>query len=73
MTTSVEATVVVGEDRTITVKLPDDVPPGEWQVFVTLHAVRPPANQTGGLMRDWPAHSPPMENPNELFRREDLY
>lgn len=70
---TIETTVVVGEDRTITVKLPDDAPLGEVRVYVTLHPAPPPVVQKPGMIRDWPAYSPPMENPYELFRREDLY
>ncbi|MBX9579504.1 MAG: hypothetical protein K2X87_04280 [Gemmataceae bacterium] len=33
---TIETTAVVGPDHTITVKLPDDIPPGEVRVFVTV-------------------------------------
>jgi len=67
---TIETTAVVGADHTITLKLPDDFPVGECQVVVVTEAL---AASAPGKWADWPAHDLVMLNPNETFRREDMY
>lgn len=67
MMRTIETTAVVGADHTITLKLPDDVPEGTVKVVVTL-----PGTVTS-KWADWPAHHLELLNPNETFRREDMY
>jgi len=66
----IETTGVVGADHTITLKLPDDVPQGPCEVVVTVKDHRDKKKV------DWLA-LPPLDlvmlNPNETFRREDMY
>ena len=69
---TIETTAVVGPDRTITVKLPDDIPPGEVRLWVVLVPPGQVAPAAGSLL-NWPAHDVQMVNPHETFRREDLY
>jgi len=72
--TRIETTAVVGEDRTITVRLPDTVPPGEHAVVVLVNGTPAEndvaasadrsANQTGELCWEdgvlvWTGQLPP--------------
>lgn len=49
---TIETTAVVGPDHTITVRLPDDVPPGEMRVVVLFDA-GPAAPPAAGLTDTW--------------------
>jgi hypothetical protein len=68
---SIETTVVVGDDRKLTVQLPPDVAPGPHQIVVVVDALkeRPQAM----TMADWPIHDAALVDPNFTMRREELY
>lgn len=68
---TIETTGVVNADHTITLKLPDDFPEGECQVVVVSEV-----KATGDQHFDWatvPTHGLVFADPNDSFRREDLY
>ena len=65
---TVETTVIVGPDRTITVHVPEDVPPGPHRVVVVIDeatAVPPPLDLPMLPVETWPE--------NLSLRREDMY
>lgn len=67
---TIETTGRVAADHTLTVKLPDDVPVGPCEVVLTVKG------RTGKAKIDWLALPPldlVMVNPDETFRREDMY
>jgi len=70
MMRTIETTGVVTPEHTITLKLPDDFPEGECHVVVA--SVAKPTNKVFSWA-NWPAHDLVMLNPNETFRREDIY
>ncbi len=71
MMRTIETTGMVNADHTITLTLPDDFPEGECQVVVVASEAKPPARKL-----NW-ADLPPLDlvmlNPNDTFRREDMY
>ena len=71
MMRTIETTGVVTPEHTITLKLPDDFPEGECQVVVVASEAKPPKRAFSWA--SWPAHDLVMLNPNETFRREDMY
>jgi hypothetical protein len=71
MLRTIETTGVVNADHTITLKLPDDFPEGECQVVV-VSEIRTATDQ----QFDWgalPTHDLVFADPNDTFRREDMY
>jgi hypothetical protein len=68
---TIETTAVVAPDHTITVKLPEDIPPGACRVVVVVGDETPAVKPS--LFRDWPAHDLRLTDPNCTFRWEDLY
>ncbi len=66
---TIETTVVVTPEHTITMKVPDDIPPGEFPVVVVIGNGKPPVPPWAG----WKPHDVGLTDPNFTFRREDLY
>ena len=69
---TIETTAVVTAEHTITVKLPDDIPPGEVQVVVVVANGKPTETKLPSW-KDWKPHQVGLVDPNFTFRREDLY
>lgn len=63
---------VVTADHTLTIAVPEDISPGEHQVTVMIDDKAPSRSERRSL-RDWPAHAAALANPDDTFRREDLY
>ena len=70
MMRTIETTGVVNADHTITLQLPAEFPEGECLVVVTSQATPPKVKIN---WTEWPAHDLVMVNPNDTFRREDMY
>ena len=71
--TTVETTVSVTKEQTmhLTVRVPDDVPPGEHHVLVVIDDDVAPRPKTGRL-EDWPRHDVGPWPEGLSLRREDL-
>lgn len=67
---TIETTAVVTPDHTITVKVPEDIPPGDVRVVVVVNHERPEAPLDWAA---WPAHNFQLRDPNCRFRREEIY
>lgn len=65
---TIETTAVVTPDHTITVQLPEDIPPGECRVVVVVEDRAIEALPFG--LRPYNIG---LTDPNCTFRREDLY
>lgn len=63
---------VVTADHTLTVPVPEDLSPGEHQVTVIIEDETPSPSKNP-LRMDWPAHAVALVEPENTFRREDLY
>ncbi len=72
---TIQTTATVNADHTVTLKLPDDIPPGERKFVVVVEAAerrtRRPKKKLG--WNDWPAHEGRVVDPNCTFSREELY
>ena len=69
---TIETTVVLGDDRKLTVQLPPDVAPGPHQIVVVVDAPQNGRAQTW-TTDDWPVHDAALVDPNFTMRREELY
>ncbi len=65
-------TGVVNADHTLTLPVPANLLPGPRQVVVVIQDESAPAQKRINF-DDWPAHDVALANPNDTFRREDLY
>jgi hypothetical protein len=68
---TIETTAVIAPDHTLTLTVPDDIPPGPCRVVIAVEP--PPAAATHTKWADWPAHDVAFRDPNCTFRREDIY
>jgi hypothetical protein len=68
---TIETTAVVSADHTMTLTVPADIPAGACKVVVVVEA--PPDTPPAPSWAKWPAHQVALVDPNNTFRREDLY
>ena len=69
-----DAIVEVGQDRTVTIKAPDAVPIGPCRVSVLFQPTEPGTRpRTGQFTDGWATFDVGLTDPNETFRREDIY
>jgi hypothetical protein len=68
---TLETTAIVAADRTITLKLPDDVPEGKVDLVVVMSSE--PSRSPRIDWATWTAHDLQLADPNATFRREDIY
>jgi hypothetical protein len=54
---TIETTAIVTADHTITVKLPDDIPPGECQVILVFNRNESKPHDALTSFRNWPSHN----------------
>ena len=66
---TIETRAVVTADHTITLTVPSDIPPGECRVVLVIENGTPPVLPWTG----WKPHDVRLVDPNDTFRREDLY
>ncbi len=67
---TIETVATVAADHTITLKLPEDIPPGECRVVLVIENGKPPAER---LPFGIEPHNIGLVDPNNTFRREDMY
>ena len=70
----IETTAAVSADHLLTLQLqlPDDVPPGEHHILVTIADVPAAVGVPEGL-GEWPVHDAALIPADFAMRREDLY
>ncbi len=66
-------TAVVRADHMLMVQVPEDIPPGSYQVVVVLQEDGSPPQPKDRFTADWPIHQSGPIDPNMTFRREDIY
>ncbi|HVL14657.1 MAG TPA: hypothetical protein VM529_18940 [Gemmata sp.] len=66
---TIETRAVVTADHTITLTLPEDIPPGECRVVLVIENGKPPVSLWAG----WEPHDVELVDPDNTFRREDTY
>lgn len=69
---AIEAIALVGEDRKVTVQLPDDVVPGSHRLVVIVEESLRHATSNWAI-GDWPVHEAGLNDPEFTMRREELY
>jgi hypothetical protein len=69
---AVTATAVVHPDHTLTVQIPEDIPPGTHQVVIVLQDSLSPRQQKI-FLASWEPHDVGIVDPTMTFRREDIY
>ncbi len=68
---AIETTAVVTAEHTVTVELPPEIEPGEYElVLVVRTGKRKPPSLS---FADWPPHVNALVDPTRTFRREELY
>ena len=68
---TIETTAQVGEDRTLVVQLPPDIPPGPHRVVVVIE--EQPAERPKREPLTFSNYDVGIVDPNFSYRREDLY
>jgi hypothetical protein len=68
---TIETTVTVGADRTLSVQLPEDVPPGTHRVVLVIETAAAPEAARAPLT--FSAYPVGLASDEFTFRREDLY
>ena len=68
---AIETTAVVGDDGTVTVRVPPDIPPGPHRIVLVIEEQTAADRQP--LLADWPAHDVGPWPPGLSLRREDMY
>jgi hypothetical protein len=69
---TIQTMAVIGEDRTLTVRLPPEIAPGPHQIVVVVEGpVTEPRH--AWTIDDWPVHDAGLVDPNFSMRREELY
>lgn len=69
---AIETTAVVTPDHTITVQLPEDIPPGECRVVVVVEPGQA-VNTAGSFTANWPVHDVGPWPKGFTVRREEIY
>jgi hypothetical protein len=67
---TIETTAVIAPDHTLTLTVPDDIPPGPCRVVIE---VPDPAKPRKRFTEGWTRYDVTLADPNCTFRREDLY
>jgi hypothetical protein len=70
MMKTIEVDGIVGADHTVTLKLPDEFPLGACRIVVVSEPAPPKAQLNWASLPAWDVE---MVDPNETFRREDMY
>lgn len=68
---TIETTAVVTPEHTVTVTLPLEIEPGEYDLILVVRT--PPPKAESLSFADWPPHVNTLVDPTCTFRREDLY
>jgi hypothetical protein len=66
-----ETTVVVGDDRKLTLQLPAHIAPGAHRIVLLIEDNGAPAQPL--RIEDWPIHDAGLADPNFTMRREHIY
>ncbi len=68
---TIETTAVVTPSHSMTIQVPADIPAGLHRVIVVVES--PPPLQKTPFTDGWPKYDVTLTNPNDTFRREDIY